>query len=120
MTHEATLEKMVQMKLFGMANAFNATMEKGIEHNFTSDEIIAHLIDSEWEERYNRRLTRLLKSANLRFNCSFEQINFNHKRNLDKKERKHNYYRTNRCRKKFSCMCTWTPGMPEWIQDSIF
>ena len=84
MTHEATLEKMVQMKLFGMANAFNATMEKGIEHNFTSDEIIAHLIDSEWEERYNRRLTRLLKSANLRFNCSFEQINFNHKRNLDK------------------------------------
>ena len=43
MIHESTLEKMLQMKLYGMANAYCATMEKGLAHNFTSDEIIAHL-----------------------------------------------------------------------------
>lgn len=84
MTHEATLEKMHQMKLHGMANAFRATMEKGFTHNFTTDELIAHLIDSEWEERYNRQFSRLLKSANFRYQTSFEQIDFNQKRKLDK------------------------------------
>jgi len=84
MTHEATLEKMREMKLYGMAHAFRATMEKDFAHNFTSDELIAHLVDSEWEERYNRRLARLLKTANFRYPSSFEQINFEHKRNLDK------------------------------------
>lgn len=84
MTPEATLDKMREMKLHGMANAFHATMEKGFAHNFTSDELIAHLIDSEWEEKYNRQLARLLKTANFRYQTSFEQIDFNHKRNLDK------------------------------------
>ncbi|MEA3428426.1 MAG: IS21-like element helper ATPase IstB [Thermodesulfobacteriota bacterium] len=84
MTHEATLEKMREMKLYGMAHAFRATMEKDFAYNFTTDELITHLVDSEWEERYNRRLARLLKMANFRYSSSFEQINFEHKRNLDK------------------------------------
>ena len=84
MTREATLEKMREMKLYGMAHAFRATMEMNFAHNFTTDELIAHLVDSEWEERYNRRLARLLKMANFRYSSSFEQINFEHKRNLDK------------------------------------
>ena len=84
MTFEATLEKMREMKLHGMANAFDATANKNFAKNFTTDELIAHLIDSEWEYRYNRRLTRLLKNANFRYPASFERINFDHKRNLDK------------------------------------
>ena len=84
MTHEATLEKMSQMKLHGMANAFGAAMDKGFSNNFTIDELIAHIVDSEWEERYNRRLERLLKIANFRYKASFEQINFITKRKLDK------------------------------------
>lgn len=84
MTFEATLEKMREMKLHGMANAFAATANTDFTKNFTTDELLAHLIDSEWEYRYNRRLARLLKNANFRYSASFEQINFDHKRNLDK------------------------------------
>lgn len=84
MTHEATLEKMNQMKLKGMHHAFKQTMETNFSHNFTTDEIIAHLVDAEWEDRHNRKLTRLLSSAGFRYQACFEQINFNHKRELDK------------------------------------
>lgn len=84
MTHQATLEKMQQMKLTGMLHAFRQTMETNFAHNFTPDEIVAHLVDAEWEERQNRKLARLLKNANLRYKASFEQIDFNQPRKLDK------------------------------------
>jgi DNA replication protein DnaC len=84
MIHQATYEKMRSMKLYGMASAYHATMEKEFTHNFTTDELVAHLVDSEWEEKYNRRLARVLKNANFRHQCCFEQIDFGHKRNLDK------------------------------------
>ena len=84
MTNEATLEKMKQMKLHGMLNAFQSTMQTHITHHFTTDELIAHLIDAEWQERYNRKLARLLKAANFRNQVSFEQIDFLQQRNLDK------------------------------------
>jgi DNA replication protein DnaC len=84
MTHEETLTKMTEMRLHGMAHAFRQTMETDFAQNFTTDEIIAHLVDAEWEERYNRRLSRLMISARFRYQASFEQIDFSQKRNLDK------------------------------------
>lgn len=84
MTNEATIEKMKQMKLNGMLQAFQSTMQTNISQNFTTDEMIAHLVDAEWDERYNRKLNRLIKAANFRYHVSFEQIDFIHSRNLDK------------------------------------
>ena len=84
MTHESTIDKLLQMKLFGMAEAFRTSMDKGLANSFTNDELVAHLVDSEWENRYNRKLDRLLKTANFRYKSSFEQIDFLQKRNLDK------------------------------------
>ena len=71
MTNEATFEKMQQMKLTGMLHAFRQTMEPTFTKSFSVDELIAHLIDAEWEERYNRKLARLLKAANFRYKASF-------------------------------------------------
>ena len=84
MTNEATLEKMQQMRLHGMLNAFQSSIQAKFDHTFTPDEFVAHLVDAEWEERYNRRLSRLLKSANFRYRASFEQLDFLSQRNLDK------------------------------------
>jgi DNA replication protein DnaC len=84
MTPQATLEKMQRMKFFGMANAWQATMHTGFSHQFTPDELLAHLVDAEWDERYNRRLARLLKTANFRNQASLEQIQFDPVRKLDK------------------------------------
>jgi DNA replication protein DnaC len=84
MTPQATLQKMSNMKLYGMAQAFQATMQTGFNHKFTADELIGHLVDSEWEERFNRKLKRRLKAAKFRYQFSIEQINLIQKRNLDK------------------------------------
>ena len=84
MTPQATLQKMTDMKLYGMAQAFQATMQTGFNHKFTADEFIGHLIDSEWEERFNRKLKRRLKAAKFRYQFSLEQIDLIQKRNLDK------------------------------------
>lgn len=84
MPNEATLEKMKQMKLGGMLQAFQSAMQADISQNFTTDEIIAHLVDAEWDDRYNRKLARLVKAANFRYQVAFEQIDFIHSRNLDK------------------------------------
>jgi DNA replication protein DnaC len=84
MTPQATLEKMQKMKLAGMASAFATTFKTGFAQNLTADELLAHLIDAEWDERYNRRLSRLLKTAGFRYQASFEHIHFHPNRNLDK------------------------------------
>lgn len=84
MTNQATLDKMNLMRLYGMAGAFRLTLEPGFKHNYTTDELIAHLIDSEWDDRFNRKLQRLVKAANFRYQLVFEQIDFHQKRNLDK------------------------------------
>ena len=84
MINESTIEKIKEMKLYGMLNAFQATMKTDVSRNFTPDEFVAHLVDSEWDERDNRRLARLLKAANFRYNVPFQQIDFTSQRNLDK------------------------------------
>ena len=56
MTKNQTLEKMYSMKLYGMAQAYKSTIETGLQKNFTTDELIAHLIDSEWDDKYNRKI----------------------------------------------------------------
>lgn len=84
MTNEATLEKLNSMKLFGIARAFQNIMESNLSDNYSNDEFLGHLVDSEWDYRYNRRLERLLNSARFRYKASMEQVNFNSNRNLNK------------------------------------
>lgn len=79
------LEKLKQMKLLGMARAFQLTMESGKNEKFTADEMIAHLVESEWDERYNRRLTRSTMQARFRYKASLEQVNYDDGR-MDKNQ----------------------------------
>ena len=85
MTNEATLEKMNAMKMYGMANAFKSIIQKGVIEEYDNDEIIGHLIDCEWDDRYNRKLERLLSSAKFRYQSYIEKIDYSKSRNLDKK-----------------------------------
>ncbi|MBL0048921.1 MAG: ATP-binding protein [Bacteroidetes bacterium] len=79
------LTKMKQMKLLGMAKAFHLTLESGKNEKFTPDEMIAHLVDSEWDERYNRKLDRSVHAAKFRYKASIEQINYDDNR-VDKNQ----------------------------------
>lgn len=77
--------KMKQMRLLGMAKAFNLTMESGKNEKFTPDELVNHLVESEWDERYNRKLDRTLQSARFRYKASIEEISYDNNR-LDKNQ----------------------------------
>ena len=82
--NQATLKKLEEMRLYGMVRAFRATMETGVQHSFTPDELISHLTDVEWDDRYNRKLTRLVHAAKFRCHATFEEIDFSLSRNLDR------------------------------------
>ncbi len=84
MNNNATIEKMQSMKLYGMARAFRETYETGIKNGITPDEMLAFLIDAEWDERYNRKLTRLIGMARFRYHVSFNEIDARPSRNIDK------------------------------------
>ena len=84
MTNESTLQKMIEMKLSGMAKAFGNTLKSSFSADMTADELVAYLVDAEWEERQNRRLARLIKNANFRLQASIEQVYTQPARIIDK------------------------------------
>jgi DNA replication protein DnaC len=79
------LTKMKHMRLLGMARAFYLTIESGKNEKFTPDEMIAHLIESEWDERYNKKLERTLNAARFRYKASIEEVSYEDKR-VDKNQ----------------------------------
>lgn len=82
----ATLEKMNQMKFHGMARAFKASLAPGTEVSYTADELIAHLIDSEWDERQNRSIDMKIRNARFRYRAALEDIHYEAARNMDKNQ----------------------------------
>ena len=84
--NEQTLQKMKQMKFYGMAMAFRTSMENGNMSQLTSDEMISMLIDSEWDDRNNRKIERQVHNARFRYKANMEQLHFDIDRNLDKNQ----------------------------------
>lgn len=84
--NEKILQKMKQLKFFGMAAAFKTSLEDGRLSELTTDEMISVLIESEWDDRNNRRIERNVRNARFRYNASIEQLHFNIDRNLDKNQ----------------------------------
>jgi DNA replication protein DnaC len=82
--NEQTIEKMRTMKMHGMVSAFRTSLESGRADKWTADELVSMLIDSEWDERYNRKLDRNVKNAHFRYKAAVEQINFDASRDLNK------------------------------------
>jgi DNA replication protein DnaC len=84
MNNEATLQKMASMKFYGMSNAFRNILEAGIYKEMSITEVLAHLIDSEYDERFNRKLERLIKDAGFRYKTNINEISYGKSRNMDK------------------------------------
>lgn len=84
--NQETLEKMRQLRLFGMHDAFKTNLESSIKETLTQDQFIALLINSEWDDRKNRNIERALKTANFRYRASMEQIDYSVERGLDKNQ----------------------------------
>jgi DNA replication protein DnaC len=81
--NQATMNKMTALRLHGMVKAFSNLLETGKNMKLTTDEVVSYLIDSEWDEKHNRRLERLIRSARFRYDASIEDLDFSLDRNLD-------------------------------------
>lgn len=86
MINTTTLDKMRRMRLLGMYNAFKNSMETSRDEAFTADEMVAMLIDSEWDDRHNRAIERSLRNARFRYKATIEQIDYTAERGLDKNQ----------------------------------
>lgn len=82
--NESTLEKMKQMKFYGMYNAFTTVLQTHQTDPFTPDQLISHLIDHEYDDRQSRKVNRLVSLARFRYQASIELLRFDPSRNLDK------------------------------------
>lgn len=81
-----TLEKMRSMKFFGMFHAFKSSLESGHNDGYTGDELLAHLLEAEWDYRQNRRIERQLLYARFRYKATIEEIKHYVERNIDRNQ----------------------------------
>lgn len=86
MSNNLTLEKLRQMRLFGMHDAFKTSLENTIKEQMTQDQFIAHLVASEWDNRRNRAVERSIKTASFRYNASLEDMDYSFERGLDRNQ----------------------------------
>jgi len=81
---ETTLSKMKQMKLFGMNDTFKTAIETGKSDSYTIDQFVAQMIEAEWDDRQNRKISRNIKYARFRYRASVENIIYDESRNIDR------------------------------------
>ena len=84
MNTHATVEKMNQMKFYGMANAYQTSLQQKHGEQMPLDTLVAHLVDSEWLDREHRKTGRYIRAARFRYPASIEQIDYYAARHLDK------------------------------------
>ena len=84
MDTQNTIEKMKQLRLFAMADMYYKSMTENLYRNYTIDEFVALLIDSQWDETQNIKINNITKSAKLKTHPTISSIDYNSMRNLDK------------------------------------
>ncbi len=81
-----TLERMRQMRMYGMYDAFKNSLETTLSETLSTDEFIGMLIESEWDDRLNRNIARLTRMASFRYKASLEGIDYSIERGLDRNQ----------------------------------
>lgn len=84
MMNNTTLQKLKTMKFYGMHDAFKSAIETGKLDEYTIDQFTSHLIESEWDDRHNRKMERAIKNARFRYKAQMESLTFSEQRNLDR------------------------------------
>jgi len=85
MVREITIEKLAEMQLIAMAECFRSQESDPAFAGLSFEERFSLLVDSEWAERRNNRLTRLIRGAGFHFpSASMNDIEYRPDRKLDK------------------------------------
>lgn len=78
------VEKLQEMKFYGMRKAFEEQLQMADLDKLTFEQRFGLLVDREQTEREDRRLKTRLRKAKLRHQASIEDIDFKQPRGLDK------------------------------------
>src|SRR5689334_1747445 len=84
MLEQPMINKMLAMRLLGMAEALKAQEQDANARELSFLERLGLLIDQQWNWRENQALERRLKNAKLRGNPCVEDIDYRAARGLDK------------------------------------
>ena len=84
MLYQPTIEKLHELRFFGMAKALQEQAEMPQCNALSFEDRFALLVDREATERENGRLQGRLKMAKLRLTATIEDIDYRHPRGLDK------------------------------------
>ncbi|MHC4516812.1 MAG: IS21-like element helper ATPase IstB [Planctomycetota bacterium] len=84
MLKEETYEKLILMRLRGMAAGLEELRDQRDNAKLSFDDRLGLIVDREWNERQDRSLRRRLKIAKLREQACMEDIDFHHPRHLDR------------------------------------
>lgn len=79
-----TLEKMRAMRLRTMAELYQQSLSSNSYQHLSLDEVMATLIDAEWEDRQQRKIAGLIKRAGFRQQASATDIDYHPDRGIDK------------------------------------
>ncbi len=83
---DQTLEKLEQLKLHGMAQAYQSTLTLPSHELPTVHELMAMAVDAEQLTRISQRTQMYLKLSNLRYDAVLEQIQCSASRNLTRNQ----------------------------------
>ncbi len=81
---EQTMEKLVSMKLGGMAEALRRWLDSPKEKELAPADLVGLLADAEWQLREEKKLTARLRNARFRQDACIEDIDYQHPRGLAK------------------------------------
>ncbi|MBW2540190.1 MAG: IstB-like ATP-binding domain-containing protein, partial [Deltaproteobacteria bacterium] len=84
MLTQQTMDKLYDMKLTAMAEAFAQQLALPDLGELSFEDRFAMLVDRQWTFKEDRRMNRLLKIAKLRDSACIENIDFKTPRALDK------------------------------------
>jgi DNA replication protein DnaC len=84
MTNEETIEKLYDLKLGALAEAFREMLARPQDGGLSFPERLGLLVDREWLRREENRLARRLKAARLKVPASVEEVDFRTPRGLDR------------------------------------
>lgn len=67
-----------------MSELYHRSLKESLYTDYTADELLALLVDTEWENRQNIKIKNMIKNAGFKLSASSTNIDYSSKRNLDK------------------------------------
>lgn len=86
MNTQITLDHLAELKLQGMAHAYQAVLSMPLQEQPSINQFMARLAEAEIQDRTQKRAQKFLFQSKLRYNAVLEQVHCNPNRNLSREK----------------------------------